>query len=236
MSIQWTDVDISVIRQRYNRLARRYDLIDLVFFVRPDIRRRAVSRLALKPGDRVLEMGCGTGKNLALLREAVGPLGHVYGVDLSEGMLRVADEVRSQNGWSNVTLARSDVSDYRVPEPVQGVLFSLSYNTMPNHQQVLRQAWDRLAPGGNLVVMDAKLPAGSFGGMIRPFIIWAMKASVLSNPFVRPWEELGKLTDDLEMEHHLFSYYICRGSKPPVAVGSLRPQAEPDDERLVAAE
>jgi ubiquinone/menaquinone biosynthesis C-methylase UbiE len=234
MSAQWTDVDISTVRQRYNRLARRYNLIDLAFFVRPDIRKRAVDRLDLKPGNRVLEVGCGTGKNLALLRAAVGPQGHVYGVDLSDGMLQVAEDTRRQNGWNNVTLVRSDIADYRPPEPMQGVLFSLSYNTMPHHAQVLRRAWEHLAPGGNLVVMDAKLPSGSFGGLILPFILWAMRASVLSNPFVRPREELRTVTDDLEMEHHLFSYYICRARKPPVAVGGARPQAEPVDHRLVA--
>jgi ubiquinone/menaquinone biosynthesis C-methylase UbiE len=234
MSAQWTDVDISAVRQRYNRLARRYDLIDLAFFVRTDIRKRAVERLALKPGDRVLEIGCGTGKNLGLLRAAVGPLGQVYGVDISDGMLQVAEHTRKQSGWSNVTLVRADVADYRLPERVQGVLFSLSYNTMPHHAQVLRQAWDQLAPGGSLVIMDAKLPAGAFGRLILPIILWAMRASVLSNPFVRPWEELRTLTDDLEMEHRLFSYYICRAKKPPVAVGAARPQAEPADHRLVA--
>jgi demethylmenaquinone methyltransferase/2-methoxy-6-polyprenyl-1,4-benzoquinol methylase len=234
MSIQWTDVDISAVRQRYNRLARRYDLIDLAFFVRTDIRKQAVDRLSLKAGDRVLEIGCGTGKNLALLRAGVGPRGHVYGVDLSDGMLQVAEDTRRRNGRTNVTLVRSDIADYAPPEPVQGVLFSLSYNTMPHHRQVLRQTWEHLASGGNLVVMDAKLPAGRFGGMILPFILWAMRASVLSNPFVRPWEELRTLTDDLEMEQHLFSYYICRARKPPVAVGGARPQAEPVDHRLVA--
>jgi hypothetical protein len=55
-----------------------------------------------------------------------------------------------------------------------------------------------------------------------------------SSRFVRPWEELRTLTDDLEMEQHLFSYYICRARKPPVAVGGARPQAEPVDHRLVA--
>jgi hypothetical protein len=49
-----------------------------------------------------------------------------------------------------------------------------------------------------------------------------------------PGEELRALTDDLEMEHHLFSYYIGRAKKPPVAVGAVRPQAEPADRRLVA--
>ena len=44
----------------------------------------------LTTGDRVLEIGCGTGRNVPFLRAAVGATGKVYGVDLSSGMLRRA--------------------------------------------------------------------------------------------------------------------------------------------------
>ena len=53
----------------------------------PGFRQKAAERLRLQPGDRVLEIGCGTGRNLPPLRAAVGPTGSIYGVDISAGML-----------------------------------------------------------------------------------------------------------------------------------------------------
>ncbi|WP_151772668.1 class I SAM-dependent methyltransferase [Streptomyces abyssomicinicus] len=50
----------------------------------------AVAVMGLRPGDRVLDAGCGTGRALPALREAVGPTGVVLGVDLTEAMLREA--------------------------------------------------------------------------------------------------------------------------------------------------
>jgi SAM-dependent methyltransferase len=48
-----------------------------------------VDQLKLRKGDRVLEVGCGTGRNFPFPRDAVGSKGRIYGVDLSEGMLRI---------------------------------------------------------------------------------------------------------------------------------------------------
>ncbi|MDH6228249.1 SAM-dependent methyltransferase [Streptomyces sp. MJP52] len=50
----------------------------------------AVAAMGLRPGDRVLDAGCGTGRALPALRAAVGPSGVVLGVDLTEEMLREA--------------------------------------------------------------------------------------------------------------------------------------------------
>jgi hypothetical protein len=95
------------------------------------------------------------------------------------------------------------------------VLFSLSYNTMPHHRAVLRNAWDQLLPGGRLVIMDAKVPPGLSGELVLPFSSWLMKHTMLGNPLIHPWEELAALTDDIEMTQRLFqSYYICCGVKP----------------------
>ncbi|MFJ9952322.1 class I SAM-dependent methyltransferase [Kitasatospora sp. NPDC091207] len=51
----------------------------------------AIATLGLRPGDRVLDAGCGTGRALPLLRAAVGPEGRVIGADVTPEMLRVAD-------------------------------------------------------------------------------------------------------------------------------------------------
>jgi demethylmenaquinone methyltransferase/2-methoxy-6-polyprenyl-1,4-benzoquinol methylase len=56
-------------------------------------RKEAVRTLNLKRGDRVVDIGCGTGLNFALLQEAVGPEGKIIGVDLTDAMLDQAREV-----------------------------------------------------------------------------------------------------------------------------------------------
>lgn len=170
-----------------------------------------MARLQLSPGSHVLEIGCGTGPNLPLLSRAVGPHGYVYGVDFSEGMLsRAQPRCRSLN---NVSLLHADALDFTAPVPIDGILFSLSYNTIPHHKAVLKHVWRQLKPGGRLVVMDAKLPAGYFGRLILPAVISLMRQTVVANPTIKPWEELHSVSDNIEMEHLLFSYYICRAKK-----------------------
>ncbi|MGZ8299163.1 MAG: hypothetical protein ACXWU5_01860, partial [Rhodoplanes sp.] len=120
----------------------------------------------------------------------------------------------ANNGWSNVSLTQSDAVHYVAPEPLDGVLFSLSYNTMPHHRAVLAHALDQLRPGGRIVIMDAKLPPGIAGRLVLPFSVWLMKRTVLGNPYVRPWEHLAPLTTYFAMQEYLFgSYSVCRGTK-----------------------
>jgi hypothetical protein len=101
-----------------------------------------------------------------------------------------------------------------MPHIFVGLLFSLSYNTMPHHRSVLRTAWDQLRVGGRLVIMDAKLPSGLGGDLILPFSLWLMKRTMLGNPLIQPWKEVSAITEHVDMCEWLFgSYYICRGVK-----------------------
>jgi SAM-dependent methyltransferase len=214
---RWVDYDAPFVRRRYNRLARYFIFFEWLFMLPPGIRQKAVSRLELEPGSRVLEVGCGTGRNLAPLVQAVGAEGHVYGVDLSDSMLAEAGELCTERGWHNVTLRRADAADaeYELPEPFDGVIFSLSYAVIPNHREALRRAWKQLRPGGYLVIMDAKLPSGVIGKLLNPFVLWASRLTVLGNPYVRPWDELRELSGDVDYEElQVGTYYICRGRKP----------------------
>jgi demethylmenaquinone methyltransferase/2-methoxy-6-polyprenyl-1,4-benzoquinol methylase len=215
---RWPHYETSYVRRRYDRLARFYGAFEWLFGLPRGIRRRAVERLELRPNDRVLEIGTGTGRNLSCLRAAVGARGHVYGVDISGKMLERAERLRARHGWSNVTLTHADALDYRTPEPVHGVLFSLSYATMPHHREVLQTAWDLLAPGGRVVILDAKPPNGARGRVLLPLLTWISRATVLGNPHLRPWEELAEMTAAVEMEQMSFgTYYICGAGKPPLS-------------------
>jgi demethylmenaquinone methyltransferase/2-methoxy-6-polyprenyl-1,4-benzoquinol methylase len=214
-TLQWVDQGREAVAQRYDRLASLITLFEWILFLPPGFRRKATARLELKPGDRVLEIGCGTGRNFPYLREAVGPEGRVYGVDLSPGMLGKARALCDRNHWNNVELIQSDAAEYVPPEPLDGVVFGLSYNTMPHHLAVLRHAWNQLRPGGRLVIMDAKLPPGPGGNLVLPFSLWLMKRTMLGNPLIRPWEDLARLSDDFDMQEFMFgSYYVCRAIKP----------------------
>jgi ubiquinone/menaquinone biosynthesis C-methylase UbiE len=212
--VKWVDYDTPFVRQRYNRLAKFFVFFEWLFLLPRRIRSKAVSRLELKRGSHVLEVGCGTGRNLAPLLEVVGAEGQVYGVDLSEGMLAEAKELCAKREWHNVELMRADAADYALPEPVDGAIFSLSYAVIPHHRDALHHAWKQLRPGGYLVIMDAKVPSGILGKLLYPFVVWTSRLTVLGNPDVRPWDELRELTGDVDYEEAQFgTYYICRGRK-----------------------
>jgi ubiquinone/menaquinone biosynthesis C-methylase UbiE len=211
---EWVDVSPRLVVQRYDRLSNVIPLFDWLFFQPPGFRAKAVDRLNLRPGEHVLEIGCGTGRNLPYLSKAVGPHGRVYGVDLSPGMLAKARALCDRNHLRNVELTEGDAAQYRAPAPLDGVMFGLSYNTMPHHLTVLREAWAQLEPGGRLVIMDAKLPPGLGGRLVLPFSLWLMKHTMLGNPLIKPWEDLTRLAGSIEMEQFMFgSWYICRAIK-----------------------
>lgn len=215
MALEWVDCDQTVVSKRYDRLAGLIPFFEWLLFLPRGLRRETVARLDLKPSARVLEIGCGTGRNFPHLCDAVGPHGRVYGVDLSAGMLAKLEIERTRRGWNNVTLTQGDAADFQAPEPLDGVLFSLSFNTMPHHTEVLRQAWKQLRSGGRLVIMDAKLPPGLLGRIVLPFSLWLMKRTLLGNPYIQPWDHLREVAGPYEMEEFLFgSYYICRAIKP----------------------
>jgi len=75
-------------RRFYDKICHVYDL--LAERSEEPVRLAGLVLLNPQPGERVLEVGSGTGHSLARIAEAVGPAGRAYGIDLSPGMLDVA--------------------------------------------------------------------------------------------------------------------------------------------------
>jgi ubiquinone/menaquinone biosynthesis C-methylase UbiE len=83
----------------YDRLSRWYDLVE-GWSEKPFIA-EGLQRLGAQPGGVVLEIGFGTGHGLEALAQAVGDAGKVYGLDLSEGMLNVAQNRIEEAGLAD---------------------------------------------------------------------------------------------------------------------------------------
>jgi len=175
---------------RYAVGARFYDLLSLERPVYRPGRLLGVQLLGLQPGDRVLDLGCGTGLNLPLLRAAVGEQGRVVGLDLSPQMLaRARHRVRSA-GWGNVHLHQGDAAavplDQLLPGQFDAVLMTYTMSIIEDY----RKAWERcvaaLAPAGRIALVDLGLPRGRWAPL-RPLANLACRIGG-ADPTRAPWE------------------------------------------------
>ncbi len=198
---------------RYDRIAPWYRYGEWTVLLAPGFRRRAVGRLGLKPGERVVEVGCGTGRNLPALREAVGSEGEVIGVDASPGMLAEAQKTISRRGWLNVKLIHGDAAKLTLEEPVDVAYFSLSYSVLPERGPALDAAWEAIRPGGSLAIMDAGIPASRLGRLLAPAA--EVVATVFpGDPYSEPWSDLARLSPSVQVERFQFDlYFICTARK-----------------------
>ena len=129
---------------RYNRVAPLYRYLEWSILLAPGFRRRAVQRLELRPGQSVLEVGCGTGRNLQLLSAGAGSSGEVIGVDATPNMLAEAQKLIERRGLTNVHLMQADAAQLKLDEQVDVAYFSLSYSVMPDRDASLDRAWEAL--------------------------------------------------------------------------------------------
>ena len=122
--------------------------------------KRHAARLALElpPGDRVLDVACGTGLNLPHLRELVGEQGQVVGIDLSPRMLDIARRLIATRGWKNVEAREADAAQLPFPdESFDKVICSFALNIIPDYVRAIGEAKRVLVPGGRFVSLEIHL-------------------------------------------------------------------------------
>lgn len=158
----------------YRRFAPVYDVTSAWFY--KSARRSMLKVMALSPGQRVLDLGSGTGENLALLSEAVGDRGLVVAMDYTPAMLKRAENKAARRGLQNVRFAQGDAREFSLDgwqtasgddAPPDAISCALAFSVMPDYRDAFARAWRVLKPGGVFGILDGKEPAGVRGLLSR---------------------------------------------------------------------
>lgn len=141
-------------------------------------RDRLICELDLKPGERLIEVGCGTARNLIAIARRY-PGARLYGLDASREMLKTAEQAIARAGLSGRIKLIQAYAETLSPalfgeeEPFDRAVFSYSLSMIPDWRQALKAANAALGPNGRIHVVDFGDLSGLgplFAGLLRAWL------------------------------------------------------------------
>lgn len=178
-SYEQVDED-KLMKSQMEKMAPSYDsyMRKMTFGRERTLRETTVNLAQVKPGDCVLEVGCGTGTLTLAAKRQAGPSGKVFGIDIIPGMIELSQRKAAQAN-EDVTFQLGGIDDIPFSENQFDVvmcsfmIFHMSENT---RRKGIAEIYRVLKPKGRLLVLDLALPTQPlpraiaqmlFGGMLQ---------------------------------------------------------------------
>jgi cyanophycinase-like exopeptidase/ubiquinone/menaquinone biosynthesis C-methylase UbiE len=183
--------------RRYRRIAR---LPDFLFAFTFKLRRRCLDYLQLKPGARVLEVGCSTGANFHDLVDAAGKDGEIVGVDLSPEMIDQAWARIDRAGWRNVRVIEDSAEEVQLEGQFDAILLFAMHDVLTS-QKGLENVLSYLKPGGIVLAAGPRLAQAYPWKLLNPLIRMVYRRFAISQEDrEQPWRRLAGLVSEVHVE------------------------------------
>jgi phosphatidylethanolamine/phosphatidyl-N-methylethanolamine N-methyltransferase len=204
-----TAVENAFVNRVYEKLAKVYDVI-----FGPTLhhgRLVAIERMAIKPGDRVLEVGVGTGINTSLYPTNCS----VTGIDLSASMLEKARERVRREGLRHVRLQEMDAAHLIFADDTFDIVYApYLVSVVPDPVQVVKEMRRVCRPGGKIVILNhirsANAILSRLERAISPFTVHIGFKSDLDLPGFLAQADLQPLSIEKVNFPKIWSLVICR--------------------------
>jgi SAM-dependent methyltransferase len=201
-----TTPDRTAALEQYRRRASVYDW-ELAPF--EPLRREAIAALALRPGEVVIDVGCGTGLSLQALHRAVGAGGQVIGIEQSPEMIALARRRVAEHGWPRITLLEGPVELAHIDARADAALFHFTHDIQQT-PAALANVLGHLKPGARVVATGIKWvdPGLAWAGNV--FVLLGALRSVSSlTGLAAPWDLLQRQLGTLVIEPRLMGAAYC---------------------------
>lgn len=153
--------ELPFIRDMFDRIAPRYDLLNRLLSLRQDVRwrKKMVSAMVLPEDGRVLDVACGTGDVVMEICRQKGPRVRVIGIDFSANMLELAREKTRHHPSGSISLIAGDALALPFENAsVNAITIAFGIRNIQNKALALESFYNSLEPGGMLLVLELATP------------------------------------------------------------------------------